>query len=101
MKYGDSLKGGGWLGLFALCFFGSSLSLLAQSNLATISGRLEDPSHAAITGARITVRELASQGDGLFEVANLLPGDYSIDVQTSGFSPLSRSVSSRSGRIWA
>jgi Carboxypeptidase regulatory-like domain len=95
MHNGDSLKLRGLLGLFGFC-----LCILGQSNFATISGRVEDPSRAPIPGARITVRanatgavrELNSQDDGLFEVVSLLPGDYLIDVEAAGFSRLSRSV---------
>lgn len=105
MENGGSLRLRG-LGLFVFCLSGSCLSVLGQSNLATISGRVEDPSHAPITGARITVRasatgavrELTSQGDGLFEVVNVIPGDYTVDVQTTGFSPLSRSVTLEVGQ---
>jgi hypothetical protein len=71
-----------------------------QSNFATISGRVEDSSHAPIEGARITVRaketgavrSLKSQPYGLFEIVNLLPGDYSVDVEATGFAAVSREI---------
>jgi hypothetical protein len=79
--------------LVCVCAFG-------QSNFATISGRVEDPSHAPVEGARITVRAkdtgavrlLNSKPYGLFEVVNLVPGDYSVDVEAPGFAIISRQV---------
>jgi hypothetical protein len=58
-----------------------SVSLLAQSNFATIEGRIEDGSHRAVTGARIEVRAAATgvsratvtNDSGLFEFASLPP----------------------------
>ena len=72
----------------------------AQSNFATISGKVEDASHGAIGGAHIAVtakdtgavRNLTTNADGLFEVANLLPGDYTVDVNGTGFTKASRQV---------
>ncbi len=75
-------------------------SVLAQSNFATISGRVEDASHAAIEGARVTIRakdtgaerSFTSNAAGLFEAANLPPGDYTACVGAPGFAPSSRAV---------
>ena len=67
--------------VLALCFL--SVAALAQSNFATISGRIDDPSHRPLDHARVTitakdtgaVRALVSNSDGLFEAVNLIPGD--------------------------
>src|ERR1039457_3591771 len=83
------------LGLFFL-----SVAALAQSNFATISGRIDDPSHRPLDHALVTitakdtssVRALVSNSDGLFEAVNLMPGDYSVEVGAPGFLTLSRSV---------
>lgn len=72
----------------------------AQSNFATLSGRVDDASQAPISAARITVRAHATdalrtadtQGDGLFDVPNLQPGAYSVRVEKTGFAPLTREV---------
>jgi outer membrane receptor protein involved in Fe transport len=77
-----------------------SIAAPAQSNFATISGRIEDSSHTPIDGAQITItsketgaiRTLSSNAEGLFEAANLLPGAYAIEVHAAGFATLSRSV---------
>jgi hypothetical protein len=79
--------------LVCVCAFG-------QSNFATVSGRVEDSSHAPVEGARITIRAkdtgavrlLESKGYGLFEAVNLLPGDYSVDVEATGFAAVSRQI---------
>jgi hypothetical protein len=77
-----------------------------QSNFATISGRVEDSSHAPIDGAVITVhskdtgatRKLTSKSDGLFDVTDVLPGDYSVDTQATGFTTLSREITLEVGQ---
>jgi Carboxypeptidase regulatory-like domain len=77
-----------------------------QSNFAAISGKVEDPSHAPVESARITVRAkdtgavrtLTANADGMFEVVNLLPGDYSVNVDASGFSQLTRGVTLEVGQ---
>ncbi len=66
---------------------------------ASISGTVADPSGAVIPNARVTIRNLstgvASQvstnGTGLYNAANLLPGDYQISVLATGFAPQQRS----------
>jgi Carboxypeptidase regulatory-like domain len=83
-----------------LALFLLSAAALAQSNFATISGRIEDPSHQPLDRAQVTitakdtgaVRTLNSNSDGLFEAVNLMPGDYSVEVGASGFVTLTRSV---------
>ncbi|MGH9664137.1 MAG: carboxypeptidase regulatory-like domain-containing protein, partial [Bryobacteraceae bacterium] len=73
---------------------------LAQINFATISGRIEDPSHKPLNGGQVTitakdtgaVRSLRSNRDGLFEAVNLQPGDYSLKVGAPGFAALSRNL---------
>ena len=74
--------------LFAVC-----ASLCAQSNFATLSGRIQDPSQAPVSGARVTVtskatdavRRSTTNDQGLFETPNLVPGEYSVEVSKPGF----------------
>jgi hypothetical protein len=83
-----------------LALFLLSAAALAQSNFATISGRIEDPSDRPLDGAQVTitakdtgaVRTLNSNSGGLFEAVNLMPGDYSVEIGAPGFPTLSRSV---------
>lgn len=74
--------------------------LPGQSNFASISGRVEDASHAPVAGAHVTVRaedtgaarSLNSNAEGLFKVSNLAAGAYRVDVDASGFALTSRAV---------
>lgn len=69
----------------------------AQSELATVFGRVTDSSGAVITGAQVEVRNVdtgisissATNADGLYTVPSLHPGHYVISVRKPGF----RSVS--------
>jgi hypothetical protein len=75
-------------------------SMYAQSNFATLSGKLQDPAQTPISGARVTVtakttaaaRQTSTNYQGLFEVPNLVPGDYSLQVSADGFADLKRDV---------
>jgi hypothetical protein len=83
-----------------ILFFLSTTTALAQSHFATISGRIDDPSHRPLDHARVTItakdtgaaRTLDSNSEGLFEAVNLMPGDYSLEISAPGFVVLSRSV---------
>src|SRR5580704_12726974 len=73
---------------------------LAQSNFATLSGSVADAQSRPMRDARVevraegtgAVRRVALNNDGLFEVPGLAPGDYTVQVQATGFAPLSRRV---------
>ena len=75
-------------------------SLCAQSNFATLSGRVRDPSQAPVPGAQVTVkakatgavRQSVTNDQGLFEAPNLLPGEYSVEVGKPGFGAETRSI---------
>ena len=84
--------------VFALvCTF--SPRLHAQSTTAgAIGGVVADQSKAAVPGASVTVRSIAtnstadavSDGNGRFTIINLAPGVYSVEVSLSGFGPYKR-----------
>ena len=65
----------------------------AQSTLGTIRGTVSDAQGAVVPGATVVVtdedtgvtREVVSTSDGLFEVPNLRPGSYTVDVNLAGF----------------
>ncbi len=58
-----------------------------------IAGQVSDPSGAVISGAHVTVvgketnsrRNVSTSSDGLFRVALVPPGAYSVTVEASGF----------------
>src|SRR5688500_271927 len=65
----------------------------AQTRAATLTGRVVDQSGAAIPRASISVRrdaaafarQIASDGEGRFELTDLLPGEYTVTVTSTGF----------------
>lgn len=80
--------------------------LNAQSNFATIVGRVEDASHTPVAGAHVSIRSqedaaaraLLANTDGMFQLANLQPGAWSIRVQAPGFAPYSRELTLEVGQ---
>lgn len=66
---------------------------LCQTETATISGRVTDPSGAAISGADVQVQNVLTAGEvavktnssGLYVVVALQPGTYRLIVTNPGF----------------
>jgi outer membrane receptor protein involved in Fe transport len=77
---------------FAFILFSAEL-VLAQTSSGTIQGTVFDPSHALVSGAKVTVTELqtnqtrsqTSNTEGFFEFRALPFGMYSIQVEQKGF----------------
>jgi len=85
---------------FLALLLAASVSMHAQSNFATLSGRVQDPAQTPVSGARVAVtakataatRQTATNFDGLFEVPNLAPGEYSLQVSATGFADQKRDI---------
>ena len=78
------------------CFpllFMSAVSLFGQAS-ASLNGRVTDPQRAPVAGAAVTVtnvaggtaRDTVTNGEGLYNVPSLIPGNYNIKVTAQGFS---------------
>src|SRR5579871_242725 len=70
-----------------------SAMLLAQTPTATVNGIVRDASGATVPDAKVTVVNTATNltfqkntsADGAFNIINLLPGNYVLTVERSGF----------------
>lgn len=77
----------------ALLSFIISLSVLAQTPAATVTGRVVDASQAAVAAAKVRIvnittgeaRQVESAVSGEFTITNLAPDKYEIFVEKSGF----------------
>jgi carboxypeptidase family protein/TonB-dependent receptor-like protein len=69
----------------------------AQTELATILGRVTDSSGAVVAGAEVEIRNIdtnlavmsGTNGDGLYTIPSLHPGHYVISVRKPGFKTVS------------
>src|SRR5215831_16094973 len=77
--------------LVLLCFL--SVLATAQSNVATITGRVEDPQGAVIPNAKVTATNEATSvshtvnttGSGLYTIPELPPGIYDVRAEAPSF----------------
>lgn len=83
--------------------FGSSILVLALAAAlgiaqvvgAILTGTVADPSGATVPNARISIRNVATgvtteattNSAGIYSTPNLLPGEYEVTAQASGFAP--------------
>ncbi|MGH9417944.1 MAG: TonB-dependent receptor [Terriglobales bacterium] len=77
-----------------LSVVGMALAGWAQANpTGVLAGTVQDPSHAAIPGAKVTVTAANtgivlnsnSGADGRFSISNVAPGEYTVSVTAPGF----------------
>jgi carboxypeptidase family protein len=72
---------------------GLALAAYGQSQTGQISGVVNDPTGAAVAGAKVqaihelttNTREFATEATGAFVFPDLIPGDYTIRIRQSGF----------------
>src|SRR5689334_16154473 len=82
-----------WIVAWAICFLASSAAVMRAQVTATISGKVEDPSGAAIPGAAVTLtstetgaaRTVKTDVAGSYRVLSLPVGQYEIRAEASGF----------------
>lgn len=78
---------------------GASLAW-AQSNYAVVRGSVLDPNHLAVAGARVHIvangthaeRDVVSNDTGLYEIAGLQPGTYTLTVDSTGFARVTQTI---------
>src|SRR5262249_11421973 len=80
--------------LLAIMLVALSSNVYAQST-ATLQGSVKDQSGAVVSGAKVTVRNLATGverivqtgSNGNYQAAALLPGVYQVEARAQGFAP--------------
>ena len=84
--------------VFVLLTF--SLTALAQSNYAVLSGSVSDPDLTQSRGATVEVtsastgatRQVVSNEQGLFDIPGLAPDAYMLEVKAAGFATFTQSL---------
>jgi Fe(3+) dicitrate transport protein len=88
-----------WLALLLwLAAFIPASAQSAAGNRISLAGRVVDQSHSTINGATVTLREQSSGAErttatdaaGAFQFANLAPGQYRLNVSSTGFAVLTQ-----------
>lgn len=85
-----------FLAFFALLAFAGSLK--AQISYGSIVGTVTDSTNASVPGATVTLTNLATSEhrtqqtgtNGNYDFANLVPGNYRVDIEKTGFKRLTR-----------
>jgi len=86
--------------IIAVCLMAAVVTTNAQSNYAVVRGSVLDQQHHAVPGAHIQVREdatgaqreVVSNATGLYEIAGLQPGKYTLTVDGQGFAQTTQTI---------
>ena len=93
------------LQLFTVVFF-LSVAANAQSNYATLSGTIFDPQQKVLAGCSVQLtsentgasRSAITSELGSFQITGLLPGNYTVSVQATGFATLTQKITLEVGQ---
>ncbi len=92
--------------VLAVCVVLASVSVHAQVDRATISGLVKDANGGALPGATVVVTSVATGVEsrdvtsetGAYQIANLIPGRYTVEAELSGFKKSSQVVTLEVGQ---
>src|SRR5262245_16213037 len=95
---------GFWLAI-AVCVFGPSL-VWAQVDRATLSGVVKDTNGGVLPGTTVAATNVATNVEarqqttetGAYQIVNLIPGRYRLEVELSGFKKSSQVVTLEVGQ---
>ena len=84
-----------------LFLISASFSVWGQSNYALVGGSVLDPQQHPVVGATVQItsvntraeRHVTTNDEGIFQITGLLPGDYQVSVQATGFATLTQNIS--------
>ncbi len=93
------------LQLIIFVFF-LSATANSQSNYATLNGTISDPEQKVVAGCPVQLtsentgaaRSAVTNELGSFQITGLLPGDYKVSVQASGFATLTQKITLEVGQ---
>src|SRR5262245_7479007 len=88
------------IGYFCACLIATtSLSTAAMAQAPTVSGRVVDAQGGVVMNALVTLtvagqstRTVRSQADGAFSFDNLQRGQYTLEVEATGFAKTTRTI---------
>src|SRR5579871_3045347 len=88
------------ISVVVLCVLGFAALACAQSNYATVSGKVTDAqslpvAHVSVRFKSLTngaSRSVSTDASGLFYAPALLPDDYELTTTASGFAPIVQSL---------
>lgn len=77
----------------AICLFTIPSSVSSQSATGGIRGAVTDPSDAAVPGAAVTAKNVATgleiktktTSEGIYSIPRILPGKYTVSIEIQGF----------------
>ena len=82
-----------WLGVVLAATFVLTTTVAAQVDRASLVGTIRDTQQAVMPGVTVTLRHVATNGittlvtdrDGVYAAQGLLPGDYEVKAELTGF----------------
>lgn len=88
------------MGALILAFVASSAPVTAQVDRASLTGTVRDASQAVMPGVTVTLKHVATNGTtalvtdagGTYSAQGLLPGDYEVRAELTGFQPRTQTL---------